>query len=123
MEFRLLGPLEVVDEATLLPLGGTKQRALLALLLFHRNEPVSVDRIVDELWGERPPPTAAKNVQVYVSHLRKVLGESAVVTQSPGYALRVDDGALDVERAERALAAAPGLAAAERLELLQAALS
>ena len=75
MEFRILGPLDVVADGASLPLGGGKQRALLALLLLRPNEPVSVDRLVDELWGERPPPTAAKNVQVYVSHLRKALGD------------------------------------------------
>ena len=57
---------------------------------------MSVDRLVDELWGERPPPTAAKNVQGYVARLRRVLGDGALLTQAPGYALRVD--ALDATR-------------------------
>ncbi len=122
MEFRILGPLEVVAEGRVLRLGGAKQRALLALLLFHANEPVSVDRIVDELWGERPPPTAAKNVQVYVSHLRKALGDGIVVTTHPGYTLRVAEGSLDAQRVEQILAAASGRPAVERLELLRAGL-
>ena len=122
MEFRILGPLEVADEGDLLPLGGAKQRALLALLLLRPNEPVSVDRIVDELWGEQAPPTAAKNVQVYVSHLRKALGEGAVVTRPPGYALQVADGALDAQQAEQALALAQGRPAEERVEVLRAGL-
>jgi DNA-binding SARP family transcriptional activator len=122
MEFRILGPLEVAHEGQLLPLGGTKQRALLALLLLRPNEPVSVDRIVDELWGERAPPTAAKNVQVYVSHLRKALGEGVVVTRPPGYALTVPDGALDAQQAEEALTLAQGKPAAERVEHLRAGL-
>ena len=123
MEFRILGPLEVVADGQSLPLGGVKQRALLALLLLNANEPVSVDRIVDEVWGERPPPTAAKNVQVYVSHLRKALGETTIVTTPAGYGLRIADGSVDVQRAEHALFLAQGRPAADRIELLQSALA
>ena len=108
MDFRILGALEVVSEGDPLRLGGGKQRALLALLLLHPNETVSVDRLVDDLWGERPPPTAAKNVQVYVSHLRKALGDDVIVTTPPGYAVRVAEGELDADRAAQALAAAAG---------------
>ena len=75
MEFRLLGPLEVAEHDRSLPLGGRKQRALLAVLLLHANEVVSVERLIDELWGESPPATVAKSVQVYVSRLRKQLGD------------------------------------------------
>ena len=74
MEFRLLGPLEVVEHGRVLELGGARQRALLAVLLLHANEVVSVDRLIDELWGRTPPATAAKSLQVYVSRLRKELG-------------------------------------------------
>ena len=123
MEFHILGPLEVTREGEALPLGGSKQRALLALLLLRPNEPVSVDRIVDELWGERPPPTASKNVQVYVSHLRKVLGERTIATTPAGYALHVADGFVDAQQAEEALALAQGKAAAEKVELLRNALA
>ncbi len=123
MDFRILGALEVVSEGHPLPLGGGKQRALLALLLLHPNEAVSVDRLVDDLWGERPPPTAAKNVQVYVSHLRKALGDDVIVTTPPGYAVRVAEGELDADRAAQALAAAAGRPAPERRELLAAALA
>ena len=122
MEFHILGPLEVTDEGKTLPLGGSKQRALLALLLVRPNEPVSVDRIVDELWGERPPTTAPKNVQVYVSHLRKVLGEGTIATTPAGYALHVADGSLDAQQAEQALELGQSKAAAEQVELLRAAL-
>jgi DNA-binding SARP family transcriptional activator len=102
MEFRLLGPLEVRDENRPLPLGGAKQRALLAVLLLNANEVVSRDRLVDELWGESPPETAVTSVQVYVSRLRKVLPPETLVTQAPGYALRADPEQVDVRRAERA---------------------
>ena len=73
MDFRILGPLEVLDEGRAVALGGSKQRALLAVLVLHANETLSTDRLIDELWGEHPPATAAKTVQVHVSRLRKAL--------------------------------------------------
>ena len=72
-----------------LSLGGGKQRALLALLLIHPNESLSTDRLIDELWGEQPPATAAKILQNYVSQLRRALGDDRLQTQARGYALRV----------------------------------
>jgi DNA-binding SARP family transcriptional activator len=111
VDFRLLGPLEVYDGARSVAIGGGKRRSLLALLLLHRNEVVSVDRLIDELWGERPPPTAAKGLQVYVSQLRKELQEGGaangdmLVTRSNGYVLNVGADELDVSRFERALSA------------------
>src|SRR5262245_12983913 len=106
MEFRVLGPLEVLDDGRIVPLGGGRQRALLALLLLHRNEAVAVDRLVDDLWGDHQPETAANVVQVYVSRLRKALqsggnGEGILRTHGSAYVLRVEDGALDVDRFER----------------------
>jgi DNA-binding SARP family transcriptional activator len=89
MEFRLLGPLEVVEHDRVLVLGGGRQRALFAVLLLHANEVVSADRLIDGLWGQSPPATAGKIVQVYVSRLRKELGNGRLVTRSPGYVLRV----------------------------------
>src|ERR671915_410423 len=76
MDFRLLDPLEVSERDRSLSLGGLKQRSLLAILLLHANEVVSSDRLIGELWGETPPVTAAKSVQVYVSRLRKELGSA-----------------------------------------------
>ena len=96
MEFRLLGSLDVAERDRSLPLGGGKQRALLADLLLHANEVVPVDRLIDELWGAAPPATVAKSVQVYVSRLRKLLGDGRLVTRPPGYVLRVDPGELDL---------------------------
>ena len=88
-------------------LGGAKQRALLAVLLLRANEVVSIDRLIDELWGDEPPPTAAKVVQVYVSQLRKALAqagrEPVIVTRPPGYVARVEPDELDVARFEREL--------------------
>lgn len=100
MEFRLLGSLGVLVEGRELSLGGTRQRAVLAILLLHRGEVVSVDRVVDELWGERPPDTATKTVQVYVSRLRKELGEGVLVTRGGGYVLEVDADQVDAYRFE-----------------------
>jgi DNA-binding SARP family transcriptional activator len=74
VEYRILGPLDVVVDGRAVALGGRYQRALLALLLAHANEVVPVDRLIDGLWDEAPPDTAANVVQGYVSHLRKLLG-------------------------------------------------
>src|SRR6266404_1040031 len=104
LAFAILGPLEVSRHGEVLTLGGGKQRALLAALLLHRNETVSTERLIDELWGENPPPTANKIVQTYVSQLRRSLGEGVLVTRAPGYVLTADPGALDADRFERLLA-------------------
>src|SRR3954447_5369132 len=106
MEFRLLGPLEVVEHHRPLVLGGGRQRALFAVLLLHANEVVSADRLIDELWGQAPPMTAGKIVQVYVSRLRKELGNGRLVTRSPGYLLRVERSELDLARFEQFVAEA-----------------
>jgi DNA-binding SARP family transcriptional activator len=110
VDFRILGPLEVHDGDRVLSLGGTRQRAVLAVLLLHANEVVSSERIVDELWGEEPPKAAAATIRVFVSELRKLLeprrttssGE-VIVTRPPGYLLRVQPGQLDLHRFERLL--------------------
>jgi YVTN family beta-propeller protein len=101
VDFRILGPLEVEDDGRTLPLGGSKQRALLALLLLHANEVVARDRLIDELWGDGAPETASTAVQGYVSALRKTLGAERIVTRAPGYLLRVDPEAVDLGRFER----------------------
>ena len=103
MEFKLLGPLEVAEHDRLLDLGALKQRALLAVLLLNANEVVSVERLVDEIWGASPPATVGKSVQVYVSRLRRQLGDGRLLTRPPGYLLRVDDSELDVTRFEQLL--------------------
>ena len=104
MEFRILGPLQAVDNGRAVPLGGAKQRALLTLLLLHANETISRDRLIDELWGARPPATAAKTVQVHISRLRKALEDSPMLmTREHGYTLAIDPEALDAKRFERLL--------------------
>ena len=77
MEFRILGPLEVSEAGRSLPLGGSKQRALLALLLLSPNEPVSIDKLIEDIWAEQPPKAGRKSLQVHVSRLRKALGAGA----------------------------------------------
>jgi len=106
VEFRILGPFEVLAAGgAALSLGSAQQRAVLALLVVRTPEPVSRDRLVDELWGERPPATAEHAVQVYVSGIRKVLraggDEVAVRSSSAGYALDVDPELVDARRFER----------------------
>ena len=101
MEFRVLGPLEVLSEGRLLDLGGAKQRALLAMLLLDANSVVSTSRLIEALWEDDPPDTAQKALQVHVSGLRKVVGKERVVTREPGYLLRVEEDELDVTRFQR----------------------
>lgn len=99
VEFGLLGPLEIRENGVSLPLGGAKQRALLALLLLSANRVIARDRLVDGLWDD-PPESAATTVQVYVSRLRKLLPAGTLVTQAPGYVLHVEPLALDLDRFE-----------------------
>jgi predicted ATPase/DNA-binding SARP family transcriptional activator len=102
MEFRILGPLEVHGEPGVIAPAPGKQRALLALLLLHRNEPVSAERLMLALWGEEAPPAAVKRLHVHVSRLRTALGDPELVTRTPaGYRLHVRPGELDSERFER----------------------
>ena len=103
MDFRILGPLEVAEGGRTIPIGGDRQRALLAILLIHANEPVSTDELIDELWGEPPPASPKKGLQVQVSRLRKALGDEStrLVTQRNGYLLQVEPGELDLDQCER----------------------
>ena len=105
MDFRILGPLQVLDEGRDVTLVGRKQRALLALLLLHANETLTIDRLIDELWGEEAPPGAVKTVQVRVSRLRKVLAAAPdgcnLVTREGGYELRLHPENLDALQFER----------------------
>jgi DNA-binding SARP family transcriptional activator len=114
MEFRALGPLEVYDGDRPVPLRAAKQRALLAVLLVNANEVVSSDRLIDELWGERAPDTAATALQVYVSKLRKALPEGRLVTRAPGYVLQVAPDEFDVYRFESLVAEGRAAAAQQR---------
>jgi DNA-binding SARP family transcriptional activator/class 3 adenylate cyclase/energy-coupling factor transporter ATP-binding protein EcfA2 len=109
LDFRILGPLQVLDDnGRPLALGGAKQRSLLAVLLLHAGRVVSTDRLIDELWGEDPPDTARGVLQVYVANLRKVLdparprraASSLLKSQPPGYLLDLAAHAFDLARFE-----------------------
>ncbi len=102
LDFRVLGPLEVLEGERVLALGGTRQRSVLALLVLHRGETLSSDRLIDELWGESPPADAQTALQQHVSRLRKALEPHAVlVTRAPGYALDAGPEQVDLERFRR----------------------
>ena len=109
MEFRILGPLEVEDAGRLLSVHGSRQRALLAILLLNAGQVVSNDRLIDELWGAEPPRSGGAALRVRVSELRKALdggregADSLIVTAPPGYVIRVDPERIDAHRFERLL--------------------
>ena len=103
MEFRILGPLEVWHEGRPVQIGGAKERALLAFLLLHAGEPVSVDRLIDELWGDSPPATARKSVQVRVAGLRRVVRGDVLLTRGDAYVVRLKRNQLDLHRFEQLL--------------------
>jgi predicted ATPase/DNA-binding SARP family transcriptional activator len=100
MEYRILGPLEVALDGSPATLKGRKPRALLALLLLSANENVPAEQLVDGLWGEKAPATAGNTLQVYVSQLRKLVGDR-LVSGRAGYSLRVESDELDAARFER----------------------
>src|SRR4051812_34386461 len=119
-EFRLLGPLEVVgDDGEPLPLGGQKQRAVLALLLLRANRVVSTDFLIDALWGETPPLTATTSLQNSISALRKLLGAGVLLTRAPGYSLVVPPESFDLARFEALVTDSRGVEPEERSERLR----
>jgi DNA-binding SARP family transcriptional activator len=103
MYFRILGPLEVADGAAVVPIGGAKQRALLAFLLLCANEVVSSDRLIDALWGAQSPDSGRAALNVRISRLRKTLGAAAprLLTRPPGYVLELDRDSIDLQRFEQ----------------------
>lgn len=117
MEFKLLGPLEVVDGGgRIVALGSGRQTLLAHCLLLHRNDVVSRDRLIDALWGGQPPATAANALQVQVHSLRRRLGSERISTERSGYRLRVDRGELDLERFEQLVASGRSALAAGEVE-------
>ena len=98
MQFRVLGPLEVDAGGVAIPLGGPKQRAVLAHLLLRANQLVPAETLVDEIWGDESPQAARNIIQTYVSHLRKALGHDRIQSHAPGYRLRLDPVELDATR-------------------------
>ena len=123
MEFRILGPLEVSGDDGALPLGGQKQRAVLALLALNAGRVVSTDTLVNALWGESPPRTATTSLQNFVVALRKVLGADTLVTRPPGYVLAVEPDQVDLARFEQLRAEALHRPPEERVDGLRRALA
>jgi DNA-binding SARP family transcriptional activator len=103
LEFRILGPLEVVRDGAPLRLGGPLERTVLAYLLLHANAAVERDRLIDELWPAEPPESAVNVLQTYVSRLRRTLTSDRLLTRPPGYVLRVEPGELDLHEFDRLL--------------------
>jgi hypothetical protein len=100
IRYGILGQFEVRDGTGKVPIAQGRQRLLLAVLLVHANQTVSTDRLIDALWGQTAPPTAARSVHNLVSALRKALGDGRLVTDGRGYRLDVADGELDAQRFE-----------------------
>ncbi len=130
LEYRVLGPLEIMRGPERLALGPARQRAVLGMLLLRHGEVVSSEAIIEGIWGEDPPPSARAVVQVHVSNLRKMLVEGgradALVTRAPGYVLDLGTDTLDLDRSRQlasdARSAAAGSNAAKASELFRAAL-
>jgi YVTN family beta-propeller protein len=128
MRFELLGGLAVFDDGgVLVPVVGPSRRGLLAVLLLHAGEVLTADRLIDELWGQRAPPTAAKSLQVHVWRLRRALdgggGSGQLATEAGGYVIRVEPGQLDLEVFEGLLARGRAALADGHAEAASAALS
>src|SRR6476619_3809851 len=98
LEFGILGPLEVTADGKPVLITAPKQRSLLTLLLLRANKMVSSERLVNEMWGERPPRAAVAALQNGVVQLRQALGKDTIVRQGPGYRLVIDPDQLDLTR-------------------------
>ena len=123
LEYRVLGPLEVLRDGEPLTLGKGAERALLALLVLRAGRPLSTDELIEALWGEQPPPTAREMVRNYVGIARRRLGGDAIATTAHGYVLTSADD-VDVARFERLLAEGRGADdAGEAADKLERALS
>jgi YVTN family beta-propeller protein len=105
LQFRVLGPVEVTDGGHSLPLGGPKQRALLADLILNAGRIVATAQLIDDLWGDAPPATAGHTVEAYIARLRRILHEGpapgVLLTRPPGYVLDVEPGQVDAVRFEQ----------------------
>jgi DNA-binding SARP family transcriptional activator len=117
----VLGPLEVYDAGNVLPLGGHKQRTVLALLLLHAGEVVSIDALTEALWGAHPPRTAATAIHNFIANLRKLLGAERLLTKPPGYLLVVQDNELDAYQARRLVERSKQAALKTRIDMLRTA--
>ena len=122
MRFDILGPVEVVGDNGAVELPTGRARALLLLLLLRRNEPISLDALVEDLWDGSPPPSAGKIVQGYIGQLRRSLGNGRIETRGHSYLIQVQAGELDVDRVEALRVGSLSLPPAQRSETLRTAL-
>jgi DNA-binding SARP family transcriptional activator len=130
LEFRVLGPLEVLYDGTPVGVGGSGLRGVLACLLLESNQVVPIERLIDTLWSETPPATARTIVHGYISRLRKLFAgftgsddDPEIITRAPGYLLRVDSDRIDAHRARALISRAQGLEPEERAQVLSEAVS
>jgi DNA-binding SARP family transcriptional activator len=126
MRFKILGPLKVWDGAGWVVVAARQQRQVLAALLIHAGRRVSTERLVYEVWGERPPRTARKTIHAYVMRLRRLIRDRdarVLVTREQAYELAVEDLDLDSGQFERLVAAGRSELAGGRAELAAARLS
>lgn len=123
MDFAILGQLEAREQGRNLALGGSRQRAVLGVLLLYANDVVSSDQLVEAVWGEQPPASASKTIQGYVWALRKLLGASAIVTRPGGYSMQVADADIDLLRFRRLIHDADSRDTSAAAELLADALA
>ena len=118
LQFHALGGLTITDNGDEVSIGGPRQRRLLAMLLIHRNAVVSVDRLADAVFAGEPTPAASTTLRSYVARIRRVVDGNGsaptVVTQAPGYVLRLPDEAFDVACFERLVADAGSRLGARR---------
>jgi DNA-binding SARP family transcriptional activator len=123
MQFKILGPLAIEADGRQIQPPGLRQRALLVILLLHQGEVVSAERLIEELYGSEPPPSAATSLRAHISRLRSTLGrEDVLITRARGYALELQPGAVDSERFEQLVDAARRQRAAGSLEAAAASL-
>jgi DNA-binding SARP family transcriptional activator/class 3 adenylate cyclase len=104
MEFQVLGPLAVIGPRGPIKIGSGLQRAILALLVLHVGETISTEHLIDEVWGDDPPPSAQHAIGVHVSRLRQALGVDCIETQPHGYRLRAEGSVIDLGRFETLIA-------------------
>jgi len=116
VEFRLLGTIEVVINDKAVTIAAPRQQIALALLLLEAGHVVSVDRMIDAIWGDQPPRTARSQVQITVSALRRLLGESVIATRPPGYLIKVSPEHIDVACFERLTASATSAIGEQRVD-------
>jgi ABC-type transport system substrate-binding protein/DNA-binding SARP family transcriptional activator len=124
MDFVLLGPVQATRDGASIGLGGPKQRSLLAMLLLARGRPVSRDRLIEGIWGEAPPDSASATLDSYISRLRRALGAERVERRPPGYALRLEQDELDLDRFDALVAEALNVGdSVQRAQVLREALA